>query len=131
MVPLLFHSKKCQYNVKLMMKFSDSFQSNRKERHKTQMKRNIVLSILAILVLFSAQICFAQTAVEIDGMKKDINALKEGQQAIQKELAEIKSILRQKPAPAEFKETVINVGNDPSKGDKKAKLALIEFSDYQ
>jgi hypothetical protein len=95
------------------------------------MKRNIVSSILAIIVLFSAHICFAQPTGEIEGMKKDISALKEGQQAIQKELAEIKTILRQKPAPAEFKETVINVENDPSKGDKKAKLALIEFSDYQ
>jgi regulator of replication initiation timing len=84
-----------------------------------------------MLLLFSAQICIAQTSSEIDGMKKDINSLKEGQQAIQKELAEIKTILRQKPAQAEFKETVINVENDPSKGDKKAKLALIEFSDYQ
>ncbi|MDQ7786100.1 MAG: hypothetical protein RDU01_00665 [Thermodesulfovibrionales bacterium] len=95
------------------------------------MKRNIVLSILAIVVLFSVQTCFAQTAGEIDGMKKDINALKEGQQAMQKELAEIKSLLKQKAAPAEFKEMIINVGDDPSKGDKKAKLVLIEFSDYQ
>jgi hypothetical protein len=84
-----------------------------------------------MLVLFSVQICLAQTSAEIDGMKKDISALKEGQQAIQKDLAEIKTILRQKPAQAEFKETVINVENEPSKGDKKAKLALIEFSDYQ
>jgi len=113
------------------MKCSKLFRSNRKEKYKTHMKRNIVVSILAILFLFSVQICPAQTSAEIDGMKKDISALKEGQQAIQKELAEIKTILRQKPAPAEFKETVINVENDPSKGDKKAKLALIEFSDYQ
>jgi Tfp pilus assembly protein PilN len=95
------------------------------------MKRRLIYTIVTMLFLFSAQICSAQTNVEIDGMKKDISALKEGQQAIQKELAEIKTILRQKPAQAEFKETVINVENDPSKGDKKAKLALIEFSDYQ
>lgn len=95
------------------------------------MKRCLIYTIVTMLFLFSAQICFAQTSAEIDGMKKDISALKEGQQAIQKELAEIKTILKQKSAPAEFKETVINVGKDPSKGDKKAKLALIEFSDYQ
>ena len=95
------------------------------------MKRCLICTILTMFFLFSAQICLGQSSAEIDGMKKDISALKEGQQAIQKELAEIKTILKQKPAPAEFKETVINVENDPSKGDKKAKLALIEFSDYQ
>jgi peptidoglycan hydrolase CwlO-like protein len=95
------------------------------------MKRRLIYTILTMLFIFSAQICFAQTTGEIDGMKKDISALKEGQQAIQKEIAEIKTILKQKPAQTEFKETVINVENDPSKGDKKAKLALIEFSDYQ
>jgi hypothetical protein len=32
---------------------------------------------------------------------------------------------------AELKEAVINIQGATSKGDKNAKLALIEFSDYQ
>ena len=40
-------------------------------------------------------------------------------------------LLQVKPAHAEFKETVVNVDGDPFKGSKDAKVALIEFSDYQ
>ncbi len=64
------------------------------------------------------------------GVKEEIKALKEGQKAFQKELQEIKSTLIRKPAP-EFKEAIISIDNDPVKGEKDAKLALIEFSDYQ
>jgi hypothetical protein len=42
-----------------------------------------------------------------------------------------KSLLKANPAHSEFKETVVTVDGDPFKGSKDAKLAVIEFSDYQ
>jgi hypothetical protein len=64
-------------------------------------------------------------------LREDIKALKDGQTAIKKELQDIKTLLRTKQAPPGFKETVISIEGDPFKGDKNAKLVLIEFSDYQ
>jgi protein-disulfide isomerase len=95
------------------------------------MKKLSVIASVAILLLLFAQPGFSQKSKELDTIKEDVKALKEGQQAIQKELQEIKNQLKAKPAPAEFKETVINVDGDPFKGNKDAKLAVIEFSDYQ
>jgi len=95
------------------------------------MKKFFVFTTLIMLFLLNAQTGFTQSSKELNAVKEDIKALKEGQQAIQKDIQEIKNQLKAKPAPAEFKETVINVDGDPFKGNKDAKLAVIEFSDYQ
>jgi protein-disulfide isomerase len=73
----------------------------------------------------------AQTADE--QMKKDIEALKEGQQAIQKDLAEIKRLLQTRPGAAAeaLPRDPISIASEPFKGAGTAKVAVIEFSDYQ
>ena len=67
-----------------------------------------------------------------DDLKKDIEALKEGQKAIQKDLQEIKTLL-QRPAgpPPPPQNVVLDLEKKPFKGERKAKLTLVEFSDYQ
>ncbi len=101
------------------------------------MKKNLSFPILALLlfsfVFFYTQPGFAQTAEELKSLKDEIKAIKEGQTAIQKDLKEIKKLLTSRPAaqPAEFKEAIINIQGAPFKGEKNAKLILIEFSDYQ
>lgn len=69
-------------------------------------------------------------------IQKDIQALKEGQQAIQKDIAEIKKLLAARPAagappPEQALNAVISIDGEPTKGDKNAKLTLVEFSEYQ
>lgn len=82
------------------------------------------------LVLCAPSSGSAQTADE--RMKKDIEALKEGQQAIQKDLAEIKRLLQSRPAAADaLPRDPIAIASEPFKGNGTAKVALIEFSDYQ
>ena len=96
------------------------------------MKKYLVPAVIAIL--FFALPVFAQTTVDINALKKEIEALKEGQKAIQKDIQEIKNQLRAKqapPAPPEFKEAVIELGDNPFRGDKNAKVTIVEFSDYQ
>jgi protein-disulfide isomerase len=97
--------------------------------------RKLSLVFLVVFTLFLNQIVFAQTSKELKTLKEDVKSLKEGQTAIQKDLQEIKTLLRAKqpqPRPRpEFKETVVNIGNSPFEGDKNAKIVLIEFSDYQ
>jgi len=70
---------------------------------------------------------------DLRAVRKEIEGLKEGQAAIQKELQEIKTLLRARPAaaPAEPQNIVLSVADAPFKGEKSAKLTLIDFSDYQ
>ena len=91
---------------------------------------------LSLLTLLCGSPGFAQgTSSEgVNDLKEEIEALKEGQKAIQKELQEIKSLLRarQVPAPAPPpREFVLDLGGSPFKGDENAKLTLVEFTDYQ
>ena len=105
-------------------------------------KRSVNLVILLALISFisfNSQPVFSQTADEIKSLRDEIKALKEGQSAIQKDLQEIKGLLRtrqaqpqpQPPSPPEFKEAVLSIDSGHARGDKNAKLVMIEFSDYQ
>ena len=96
------------------------------------MKRCAILTILIMLFCICIQPVFAKsTSDDINALKKEIETLKEGQKAMQKDIQEIKNSLRAKQAPPEFKEAVIELGDNPFKGDKNAKVTLVEFSDFQ
>jgi len=87
---------------------------------------------LALLGFLTARPGFSQTN---DDMKKDIQTLKAGQEAIQKDLQEIKRLLAARPSggapPEQALNAVISVDGMPFKGDKGAKLTLVEFSEFQ
>ena len=99
------------------------------------MKRLVALAVIVILTLFFTHRGFGQTAEELKSFREEIKALKEGQTAIQKDLQEIKNLLRtrqaQPQAPPAFKETVVSIEAGHVKGDKDAKLVMIDFSEYQ
>jgi protein-disulfide isomerase len=71
--------------------------------------------------------------------KEEIKALSEQIEAMQKDLTEIKDMLKagagagaaQPSGVAAFKEQTISVGDSPYKGAKDATVTLIEYSDYQ
>jgi prefoldin subunit 5 len=79
----------------------------------------------------------AQTTQEYQDLKKEIESLKQGQAGLKQDLQEIKKLIQGiKPTPGapggdEFKEAIINLKGAPIRGDNKAKLVLIEFTDYQ
>ncbi len=100
------------------------------------MRRRLILTVMAIftLVFLQAYPGFAQNTEDIQTLKKDVESLKAGQKAIEKDIQDLKKMLqaRQAPqAPPPFKEAEIDIDHAPIKGDKNAKLVLIEFSDYQ
>jgi prefoldin subunit 5 len=95
------------------------------------MKQWVVLVASAVFLLFSAQPGFAQSSEELKALKEEIEALKQGQKAIQKDLTEIKTLLRGRRAMPPFKEALISIDGEPFRGEKAAKLTLIEFSEYQ
>ena len=95
---------------------------------------------LSLLTLLGAPPGLAQDTSGEEGLdlRSEIEALKEGQEAIQQDLQEIKSLLstRQAAAPAPAPApTALNIDLDiegsPFKGNRTAKLTLIEFTDYQ
>ena len=55
--------------------------------------------VAGVLIALSAPLAPAQTADDLTSLRKDINALKEGQAALLRELQQIKSLLS-RPAPA-------------------------------
>ena len=70
---------------------------------------------------------------ELRAIKKDLEVLKEGQQTLTQEMLELKKLLTddEPSQPSKPKEVVVSVDDDPFKGEKTAKVTLIEFSDYQ
>ena len=100
------------------------------------MKRGALLAALTVTtMILGTQPGFTQPADELKALRKDVEALKEGQTAIQKQLQEIKSLLQARPtaaAPAPApQEVVLSLDGAPVKGGKNAKVALVDFTDYQ
>ena len=92
-------------------------------------KSNLSLG-LALACLLSAPLALAQQQ-STDDMKKEIESLKEGQKAIQKDLQEIKALLQRAQPASPSENVVLELGKSPFKGERNAKLTLVEFSDYQ
>jgi protein-disulfide isomerase len=98
--------------------------------------RNSLIGIIPLL-LFCFSTAFAQTPAapddEVKALRQEIEAVKAGQTAIQKELAEIKNLLRTRSAgqPVAARDIVLDIGDSPTKGPKDAKVVLVEFSDFQ
>lgn len=91
-------------------------------------KRLVVLSAFCLLAVPSA---WSQTPN--DQILQELKAIRESQQAIQKELQEIRKLVNQPRAVAAdtLPKDPVNISKDPLKGDRNAKVALIEYSDYQ
>jgi protein-disulfide isomerase len=89
----------------------------------------------ACLVGLSLAIALATPAAAqqttTDDLKKEIDSLRETLKAIQKDLQDIKGMLARQAPPPSGIGVVIDVGNSPFKGERTAKLTLVEFSDYQ
>jgi len=89
------------------------------------------LGLILIILLFT-QPALAQTSDQLKGLKKEIENLRENQKAIQKDLQEIKGVLRARGLLEEDPQNLfIDLSGKPFKGDKNAKLILMEFSEYE
>ena len=99
------------------------------------MRKKYVAALFSFILifLFSSQPGFTQSTEELKALRKDLEEIKRGQSNIQNELQEIKTLLRGRaPAPPpEPQNVVLEIKDDPFKGQPDAKLTLIEFSDYQ
>lgn len=116
------------------------------------MKIRMIISAAVIgLSLFYSSAGFSQSSKELSEIRREIETIKAGQAAIQKDLAEIKNLILQKelqtikdmllakPAPTQVPaqgpagetQTILSIDGGAIKGDTHAKVTLVEFTDYQ
>jgi len=91
----------------------------------------IIFSSILMILLF-AQPGFTQPSDEVRSLRKEIEELKADQRAIQKDFQVIKTLLQaQGLLPEEPKNLFLDIAGKPLRGNKEARLTLIEFSEYQ
>lgn len=87
------------------------------------------------LLIFSLSAWSASTKQEVMDLQEQVQVLQDGQEAIQKDLDEIKKLLRSgsrvTPQVQKFEEQDVTIGQSPFKGEQNATVTLIEYSDYQ
>lgn len=86
---------------------------------------------LAALLAVVTGIVVPAAADDLATLRKDVEDLKAGQAAIQRDLAEIKALLRRAAGTPEPSEVVVSVAGDTVKGRPDAPVTLVEFSDFQ
>lgn len=96
-----------------------------------------ICAVIALLAI-GAQPAPAQTADDIEELKAEIQALKQGQKQMREDLAVIRKIFEQAArgrsrsrAEPSFSPVDLAVGDSPFLGDEAAPVTLIEFGDYQ
>ena len=80
-----------------------------------------------LLIFFSTQLAFTQTSDEYKAVQKELQVLQKEIQVIKEDQLKIRrdvEKLRRKHA------VVVSYADDPFKGDKDAKITLLDFSDF-
>ncbi len=101
------------------------------------MNRTFGPLVLGAALLALSAVPAAQAQESEQELREEIEALKQGQKQIRSDLAEIKKLLQARPqraaAPAgpDVEGKVFDLGDNPIKGARTAKLTLVEFTDYQ
>ncbi len=85
---------------------------------------------LPLMFLLAAPLAKAQQS-STDDLRKEIQALNETVKSMQKDLQEIKALLLSRAPAAPPDKVVLELGSNPFRGERTARLTLIEFSDYQ
>ena len=96
------------------------------------MRPRLASQLLAVLLpLALTAPAFAQSSN--DDLRREIESLKQGQKQIRQDLAELKRLLQQRPSAggSNVAGKVFDLGANPVKGEPSARLALIEFMDFQ
>jgi len=97
------------------------------------MMRLLSVAVMSLAVLLSSPVSWSASE-DIQALQNEVSELKKGQEAMQKDLAEIKKLLKEgarAPGGPAFKPQDVSVAGRPVKGDRSAPVTIITFSDYQ
>lgn len=90
------------------------------------------LAAVVLMSLGAVGPAYAQSSDEVAKLRKEVEELRAAQQAMQKEMQEMRQRLpKQGPSPESPVNVFFDISGDPVKGDNNAKLTLIEFSEFQ
>lgn len=101
------------------------------------MKRLVIqLGAMAALLLLCNGSAFSQTSPELQQLRRQIEELKAGQDAMQKDVKAIKEMFeamrpRTAAGPTLEKPILVSIEGGAIKGEANAKVTLVEFTDYQ
>jgi protein-disulfide isomerase len=85
-----------------------------------------------LLIVLAVPVVRAQSGDELKALQSEMEALKQRQLAVEKELQELRTVLRRMTSPArDADNVVIDLAGHPSKGATDAALTLVEFSDFE
>jgi protein-disulfide isomerase len=92
-----------------------------------------VLSLVFAAVLVSFRGSAASGSADITMLQAELRALRQSQQAMAKDIAEIKMLLEplRAPPPIRAAEGRIDASGSQEKGNARASVVMIEFSDFQ
>jgi protein-disulfide isomerase len=106
-----------------------------------RMKKLLPTMLSVVVGLLFAQSSFGQrqpTPEELQVLRKDVDTIKANQAEIEKAVKEIKDLAARsgepsgQPAPPPSPDSIVlGLDDDPLMGDRKARLVLVEFSDFQ
>jgi protein-disulfide isomerase len=99
----------------------------------------LLLGVVAFAFTTEAQTTnTGQAEVAAPSIQQQIDTLREGQQRILRELEEIKKLLEERPVrnevaarPAMPEVITLNVTGEPFRGESKAKVVILEYSDFE
>jgi len=97
------------------------------------MRVSILVALAAATVALSAQPGFTQPADGLKALREEVEALKEGLKGLERGLQQVKVILQAGllPPPSELDNIVLSVEGTSVKGERTARLTIVEFTDYQ
>ena len=99
-------------------------------------------SIVAAMVLGLASPVLAQSPSDLQAIRQELAGLREAQQAMAKDVEALRALLQQamgpRPAPSGTGAPIaagsvqpLKIAGRPSKGNARAKVTLVEYSDYE
>lgn len=96
----------------------------------------VTIWVLAVLIGIGMPTVWADSGEDVSALKSEIEALKQGQKAMQKDLNDIKTLLkalatRNVRAQQPFKPSDIIIDGSPVIGQADAPVTIVEFTDYQ
>jgi len=111
------------------------------EQRNVGLGRGILVVFLGVLTgesaLSAQDLAHPETQPSLATLQRQIDELKQGQQLILKKLEEIKKSMPEEPLRSETlarqelpKLVSLNVHGEPFRGDRRARIAMVEYSDF-
>jgi protein-disulfide isomerase len=89
-----------------------------------------VFLIVCALVGFHPHLAAAQSPAQGDALQKELRELRDGQRRLEADIEAMKKVLLDRSA-SQLQDVVLDVEGSPFKGDSRARVTVVEYSDYQ